>query len=305
MYHYVRNLKSEEQVADFLKNIVEVDCSEQEFQKYVQLIYTYETGFRIAYNKQTLYDKTLRDPQYSDNLQRESLAKAILQDLLTLPILDNEIDISQGIGGCLPQNLKPREERQAYYIIGLPTSGKSCIANILSTIYSACVIDIDIAERKFPEYQKIYGPCVTHSEANRIVFGTGKKGFDNPVFNICINQGWNIVIPKIGNKIEIIINLAMKLRENNYTIHLLLTKIDRKTSVKRSFERFLSTQRYISLPMIFDWYANDPSLAYYELRNHNKLFFSYEAISFEEKPIIIDKSNNAPLQNIENLCVRR
>ena len=134
MYHYVRNLKSKEQVADFLKNIVEIDCSEQEFQKYVQLIYTYETEFRTAYNKQTLYDKALRDPQYSDDLQREYLANLILQDLLTLPILDNEIDISQGIGGSLPQNMKPREDRQAYYIIGLPASGKSCVANILSTI---------------------------------------------------------------------------------------------------------------------------------------------------------------------------
>lgn len=57
--------------------------------------------------------------------------------------------------------------------------------------------------------------------------------------------------------------------------------------------------------MIFDWYANDSSLTYYKLRNHNKLFSSYEAISFEEKPIIIDKSNNVQLQSIENLCVRR
>lgn len=305
MYHYVRNLKSKEQVADFLKNIVEVDCSEQEFQKYVQLVYTYETEFRTAYNKQTLYDKSLRDPQHSEDLQREFLGKVILQDLLTLPVLDNEINISQGIGGSLPSSLKPREERQAYYIIGLPASGKSCIANILSIMYSACVIDIDIAARKFPEYPQIYGSCVTHSEANRIVFGTGRKGFDNSLFNICINRGWNIVIPKIGNKIEVINNLTTKLLENKYSIHLLLTKIDRKTSVKRSFERFLSTQRYVSLPMIFDWYANDPSLAYYELRNYGKFLSSYEAISFEGKPQIIDKSNNAPLQSVENLCFRR
>ena len=111
MYHYVRNLKSEEQVADFLKNIVEINCSEQEFQKYVQLIYTYETEFRTAYNKQTLYDKFLRDPQHSEDLQREYLGNVVLQDLLTLPILDNEINISQGIGGSLPPNLKSREGR--------------------------------------------------------------------------------------------------------------------------------------------------------------------------------------------------
>lgn len=305
MYHYVRNLKSEEQIADFLKNIVEIDCSKQTFQKHVQLIYTYETEFRTAYNRQTLYDKSLRDPQHSEDSQRKLLGNVILQDLLTLPVLDNEINITQGMGGSLPASLKPREGRQAYYIIGLPASGKSCVANILSIIYSACVIDIDIAARKFPEYSQIYGPCVTHSEANRIVFGTGRKGYDNSLFNICIDQGWNIVIPKIGNKIDVINNMANKLVENNYSIHLLLTQIDRKTSVKRSFERFLLTQRYISLPMIFDWYGNDPSLAYYELRNYSKLFSSYEAISFEEKPKIIDKSDNAPLQSVENLCFRR
>jgi len=86
---------------------------------------------------------------------------------------------------------------------------------------------------------------------------------------------------------------------------LLLTKIDRKTSVKRTFERFLLTKRYVSLPMIFDWYANDPSLVYYELKNHSKLFSSYEAISYEEKPKIIDQSDNAPLQSVEKLYFRR
>ena len=233
MYHYVRELKTQEQVASFLRNIVEINCSEQEFQKYVQLIYTYETEFRTAYNKQTLYSKEFRNPQYSDDLLRDKLANLILQDLLSLPIVDNENNISLGNGGSLPINLRPERERQAYYIIGLPASGKSCVANVLSTMYSACVIDLDIAERKLPEYKQIYGPCVTHSEANRIVFGTGRKGFDTPLLDICINQGWNIVIPKIGNKFEVINNLATVLHENNYSTHLLLTEIDRKTSVKR------------------------------------------------------------------------
>ena len=57
--------------------------------------------------------------------------------------------------------------------------------------------------------------------------------------------------------------------------------------------------------MIFDWYANDPSLTHYELRNHSNLFSSYEVISFEEKPKILDKSDNAPLQSVENFCFRR
>lgn len=301
MYRYIRELETQAQVASFLKNIVEISCSEKEFEQYVRLIYTYETEFKNAYNKQTLYSKALRDSQYSDDSQRDNLAHLILQDLLTLPLNDNELDISLGKGGCLPKSLKPDESKQAYYIIGLPASGKSCVANALSTMYSACVIDLDIAERKFPEYNKIYGPCVTHSEANRIVFGTGRKGFDNPLLKICINRGWNIVIPKIGNKIEVIDKLANVLFQNNYSIHLLLTQIDRKTSVKRSFQRFLSTKRYVSLTMIFDWYANDPLLAYYKLKNHSKQFTSYEAIDFEDYPKILDQSDNAPLKSVENL----
>lgn len=170
MYHYVRDLKSKELVGEFLGNIVEIDCLDSEFPKYVQLTYTYETEFRTAYNKQTLYDKSFRDPQYADDQQREYLANEILQDLLTLPIANNEMDISLGTGGSLPLNLKPREERQAYYIIGLPASGKSCVANVLSTMYSACVIDIDIAEHKFPEYKKnIWIVCYTlRGQQNRL-----------------------------------------------------------------------------------------------------------------------------------------
>lgn len=301
MYHYVRELKTQEQISAFLRNIVEINCSEQEFRKYVQLIYTYETEFRTAYNNQTLYSKSFRNPQYSDDLQRDTLAYLILQDLLSLPIVDNENCISLGIGGSLPKNLRPESGRQAYYIIGLPASGKSWVANVLSTMYSACVIDLDIAERKFPEYKQIYGPCVTHSEANRIVFGTGRKRYDNPLLNICMSHGWNIVIPKIGNKFEVINNLATVLHENNYSTHLLLTEIDRKTSVKRSFERFLLTQRYISLAMIFDWYANDPSLMYYKSKNYSDLFSSFELISFEHEPKILEQSANAPLVNVDKL----
>lgn len=305
MHHYVRDLNTQEQVASFLKNIVEINCSKKDFQKYVQLIYTYETEFRDAYYKQTLYSKELRDSQYSDDSQRDKLANLILHDLLTLPLVDNEINISLGTGGCIPKNLEPEEARQAYYIIGLPASGKSCVANALSNMYNACVIDLDIAKRKFPEYPKIYGSCVTHSEANRIVFGTGKKGFDTTLLNTCMNCGWNLAIPKIGNNIEVINNLTQKLLQNNYSIHLLLTQIDRKTSVKRSFERFLSTKRYVSLPMIFDWYANDPSLVYYILKNYSKLFTSYEAISFEHNPKILELSDRAPLKSVKFLYFRR
>ena len=72
-------------------------------------------------------------------------------------------------------------------------------------------------------------------------------------------------------------------------------------TVKRSFERFLSTQRYVSLAMIFDWYANDPSLTYYKLKNYSKLFSSYELISFEHEPKILEQSANAPLVNVDEL----
>lgn len=50
----------------------------------------------------------LRDPQYSNDLQREYLAGIILHDLLILPILDSETEITQGIGGSFPRNLKPK-----------------------------------------------------------------------------------------------------------------------------------------------------------------------------------------------------
>ena len=63
-----------------------------------------------------------------------------------------------------------------------------------------------------------------------------------------------------------------------------MVSLEREKSVRRAFQRFLKTDRYIPLSLIFDGYANDPILCYYRLRKYledknNSYFDEMMAIS--------------------------
>lgn len=90
----------------------------------------------------------------------------------------------------------------------------------------------------------------------------------NSLYQHCYYSGYNICIPKIGSKIMDITRLFNFLRFCGYKIYVVLVSLEREIATRRAFNRFLKTNRYVSLSMIFDGYANDPILCYYRLRKY-------------------------------------
>ena len=74
-------------------------------------------------------------------------------------------------------NTALKKDKQAFYVIGLPASGKSEVAGLLSDNYGAIILDSDYAKRKFPEYQAECGATIVHEESSMVVFG-GKEPYD-------------------------------------------------------------------------------------------------------------------------------
>lgn len=229
------------------------------------------------------------------------MRRTIVKELLTKKRPEDDNKICLGTGGALPTSGVVNDEGLAYIVIGLPASGKSGISELIADKYNAVIVDSDFAKRKFPEYKLKCGANSTHDESVLVTFGDSVNYVSEPsVLSECISERYNIVIPKTGYETESIRKLAKMIKRFGYQVHLILVRLDRKKAVFRAYNRFASTGRYVPLSLIYDGYANDPTITYYDLKKENKLFKSYEMLSSDVdlgKPLkILERSKYAPVE---------
>lgn len=283
---FARILNDNIHVAYFLKNTLLLDEdpefeNEKEFDKIIQKIAGAEMHLLNISGHDTLRHKEHRSPTYLDDSKRRKLRNDIYKELIKNKRPENDDDLYLGYGGALP-NSEPQQNKQAFFLIGLPASGKSEIANKLADKYGAIILDSDYAKRKLPEYDKNCDYCASlvHNESAVIVFG-GDKEFakENSVIEYAVSNGYNIIIPRIGDKKEKIKDLAKELKEHGYENHLILIRLDREKATLRALKRFVKSGRYVSLPMIFDVYSNNPTIVFYDLQREGDVFVDYSMIS--------------------------
>lgn len=270
---YARPLYTIQTVYLFLKETLELDWSENDIKKASIEIVKEEKGKFL--NKDTWTSSDVRDKYYQDERSRWELRKQIVEELYSMKRLDDDDDICLGKGGALPYT-DIQNDRIAFFIIGLPASGKSTITNIISSKFGAIIVDADYAKRKFPEYTHQCGASLVHEESSIITLG----GYELPqdfsvdfysLVELCASSNCNICIPKIGHDIKSTLKYMEKLKnEFKYKIHVILASMEREEATKGALERYLRTKRYIPLSLIFDGYANDPILCYYRLKKINR-----------------------------------
>ncbi len=215
----------------------------------------------------TISSKVNRHPCHQSDSDRKNLRGEIFKELITHERLPSDDDIKMGFGGARPAVCKT--DRQAYIITGLPASGKSTIANTIADRHGAFILDSDYAKRKFPEMKQEFGADLVHKESSIVINGSDRSPFDDEpcLFQYCVLNSYNIVIPKIGYEHKALEELRDTLISYGYQCHLTLVSLSRLASTKRAFLRFESTRRYVPLSLIFDGYSNDPILAYYRTKN--------------------------------------
>ncbi|MBF9219979.1 zeta toxin family protein [Hymenobacter ruricola] len=239
----------------------------------------------------TLKFKEYRSTQYSEDKDREALREQILLELIRETRLDNDDDIKPGSGGAMPQTPVQRG-KQAFLIIGLPASGKSGIASRVADANGAVVIDSDYAKRKFPEFaQGAFAATVLHEESSIIVLNDEDEDEEN-LTGFCFSESYNIVVPKIGYNTTSVRKLALYFKKYEYEVHLILVSLDRQQATLRAYQRFITSKRYVPLSLIFDVYSNNPTLAYFRLKQqHADVFASFSEISTEERPARLVESS--------------
>lgn len=221
-------------------------------------------------NRITLKNEEIRHPDCRADKDRRNLRKTIFRELIKLKRLENDDKICFGKGGAKPLAGGPKADKQAFILTGLPGSGKSGIANQIADRYGAYIVDPDYAKRKFPEFPYDFGASLVHEESSLVALGNEEEMYkEEPcLYQYCCIKNYNMVIPRVGYKREIL----EKFRDNlidrfGYEVHLTHIELGRKEATIRTLNRFIETKRYVSLTMVFDKYNNDPFIAYSKTKN--------------------------------------
>jgi len=305
MDNYSRPLDTNKVVEDFLKLSLKFDYTKDpKLKGIIPRIVDGELGISKIMQSQTLSMHDMRDAKYRTEDERCNLRKQIIQELFTKKRLLNDERITIKKGGALPI-CSIKSNKQAYILIGLPASGKSGIATKIAEDSGAIIIDSDFAKRKLPEFHShLYGASIVHQESSNITFGFQ---IENPqsiesLYELCIKNMYNVIIPRIGQNPKSIIELASALKQNKgYDVHLILVSLPKRDATIRAVYRYANTKRYVPLGLIFDGYGNDPSHCYYYLRSkHTQLFNTFGVVSTENKqPEYTDAIGDSPVLHYE------
>jgi len=294
MINYCRPLIDNVLTKSFVTGVLGLE-NKTEISDAVRKITKAEMQLATIESKSTFNSESYRDTSYADEFDRIELRTEIFEELIKNKRLDNDDEIKKGEGGALPKT-DLKAEKQAVIITGPPASGKSTIANKVADSIGAIILDSDYAKRKFPEYVDEFGASLVHEESSAVVFGDEKNKVKYNVKEYCISEGYNVVIPKIGNERESLLELANYFKKLGYSVHLILVSLDRKDATIRAFNRFIKTNLYVPLSLIFDLYSNDSILTYYRTKNSG-FFDSFAKVSTKENsPILVEKSEKSPLK---------
>ena len=247
----------------------------------------------------TLTHRDNRDFEYREESKRKGLQERIANELFTLPRLSDDENLALGYGGAKPCT-DVKSESKAFFIIGPPASGKSGVASKIADLYGAYILDSDFAKRKLPEYKNQIGAAtLIHEESDYIVFNT-----EIGLLHSCITQKANMVIPKMGHNMRSIMDFATVLRNIGYGVYLISIDLCRQKATQRAYNRYITTQRYVPLSLVFDGYSDQPTLNYFRIKQvSHDLFSGYAQISTDvpknHAPNIIEVECMDELYNIQ------
>ena len=126
---------------------------------------------------------------------------------------------------------------EVHFILGLPASGKtSVLTNMVSGEFSAKVIDINAIAREIPEYANGWGAHTVREEAGELM----SKAFEES-----LALGENVVVPRIGEPPECVIEMMEAAKQAGYTCHVHLMDLDPNKALGRAMMRFAETGEYI------------------------------------------------------------
>ena len=219
-------------------------------------------------------ERTFNDPRTGDTFTGyESAIQRLYDDARVLGYVDDKLPVPDA-----PSLF----DKRAVVILGPPAAGKSSIANPIARKYGAAIIDPDEAKKLLPEFNDGAGATAVHEESGFLAEVVMAKALD---------EGINMVIPKVGGKPATIQRIIKKLKANGYRVDLVGMDVSYINARNRMFMRFLNTGRYIPLEYIKE--VGDGPMNTYNILKKEGLADGYTHIDNngqrgQPKPIIED-----------------
>jgi len=308
---YVRPLLSKKGVDKFLEmlsikkwlsEVLQIDFLNQfntldrKYKHLIKIIYRAEKDCDNIYNENTYDVDTHRHPNYKTDQLRITLRNEIMAECINQVRLDNDDDVIKGKGGIRPLGYDTNKDKTIFFIVGSPASGKSTIAKKFADSSKAMMLDTDIIRRKFPEFKtSIKGASLLSKEANEII--------KEMLWDLC-ERGHNIVYQIVGQEYDKLLALTQSVSKYGYEIVIALPELDREIATRRALKRFIETDRYVSLPRIFDEYSNDAIKTFYKMLCYKK-DYGYIALNtnvpINQKPTVeyVNKRAQSVLKRYE------
>ena len=219
-------------------------------------------------------ERTFNDPRTGDTFTGyESAIQRLYDDARVLGYVDDKMPVPDA-----PSLF----DKRAVVILGPPAAGKSSIANPIARKYGAAIIDPDEAKKLLPEFNDGAGATAVHEESGFLAEVVMAKALD---------EGINMVIPKVGGKPGSIQRIIKKLKANGYRVDLVGMDVSYINARNRMFMRFLNTGRYIPLEYIKE--VGDGPMNTYNILKKEGLADGYTHIDNngqrgQPKPVIED-----------------
>jgi hypothetical protein len=166
-----------------------------------------------------------RDAEGGDLLGRDAAVTYLVKRALALGWSDE---------GLSPGTI--RAERKAKILIGPPAAGKSVISNPLARARGAAIVDADEAKKVIPEYGRGEGAAAVHEESAEL---------SNFALDRLIDEGTNLLLPKLGGSPASIERLVARLKEDGYEVDLFEIVTAPGVVIDRMIGRGVATGRFI------------------------------------------------------------
>ena len=146
--------------------------------------------------------------------------------------------------------------RELTIVLGPPASGKSTIANELAIANKSAILDSDEIKKALPEYDGGLGAAAVHEESSDLA---------KILQSVMIEQGTNIVLPKVGHTASSIRKAISLYKGKGYKVRLINMDVTPENAYQRMIGRFVSSGRIIP-PAYLDAVGANPSATYRTLK---------------------------------------
>ena len=150
----------------------------------------------------------------------------------------------------------PGRDRVATIFLGPPAAGKSYFAEQVAAARRMAILDSDEIKKTLPEYDGGIGAGAVHEESGDLM---------DDVLDIMLEEGTNLVVPKVGGSPKSIRKLSEKMKANGYQVEIINMAVTKENAYTRMIGRFVSTGRIIP-PSYVDVVGDNPSKTYRTLR---------------------------------------